>query len=279
MHAPVGQRASHAADLAAHHRHGAQIRAVADGSGAIAHEGDFIRVRDEIVRPPEFIGDASIFPVRTPHRVPGVGAFPSEDDYDAFRDRVLRVPGLALAERLASRRRYLGNSGGRHRSAVPDLTVVIASPTWDRNGINAHSERLARGLSQLGIRATLLLTEEETDLIQVDVARLPVPTDLPFERLPVDRTAGWGRHWGAMVRFLESKRHCIYLPTYDYRHAAIVPLLSNEVGVVNIPTTGDAISMEQMKRLLDYWDEVVVALAGMRRSSPTRCRSSVVGSR
>lgn len=143
---------------------------------------------------------------------------------------------------------------------LPDaITVVIGSPNWSRNGVNLHSERMLRGLARRGIKGLLLLTEEDTDLVSVDTPRLPLPTDLHIEYLPVARTGSWGAHWGATVNFLEAHAPCIYLPTFDWRHACVLPQLSSQVHVVGSLYDDNGLSAEQAKRLHGCWSGLVAS--------------------
>ena len=142
-------------------------------------------------------------------------------------------------------------------SVLRDASVIVGSPNWARNGVNLHSLQLVRGLTKRGINARLLLSEEETDLVTVDEPRLEDPSDVPMDRLPVGRTEGWGAHWGATVRYLEEHAPCVYLPTYDWRHACIVPRLSSRVQVVGDLIREDSVSDEQIRRLGAHMSAIV----------------------
>ena len=106
------------------------------------------------------------------------------------------------------------------------LPVVIAATTWTVNGVNVFSANLARGLVGAGVHAQVLLTEEGSDLIEHAEQPLPRPEGVPFVHLPVASTASWGRHWGAMLRWLGQAQPCVYLPNSDWRHSCICPIKS-----------------------------------------------------
>jgi hypothetical protein len=126
-----------------------------------------------------------------------------------------------------------------------------------RNGLTLRAERLVRGLREAGVDARLLLTEENTDLISIAEPRMLRPDDLPVDELPVGREEGWGARWGALIRYLEERAPCIYLPTFDWRHAAVVPRLSAAVRVVAWAWEDDPLCLEQLRRLADRWSGVV----------------------
>lgn len=138
------------------------------------------------------------------------------------------------------------------------VRIIVASPAWTSNGVNAWSAALVRALRSRGMRAHILVTEEETDLVQISEERIERPLDVPFEILPVERGASWGAHWGAMIRYLEERSPCIYIPNYDWRHSCVVPLLSDQVAVVGTVYEDDPLYMDHLRRLGVYWDAIVV---------------------
>ncbi len=222
-----------------------------------AANGDFIRPRGELSHPPASVAGVSLFPVALNFAVPGIGRFPGEDDYNAFRYRVRRVARMASIDWLP--RVVPGKPTERLNATMPkDVGVVVASPIWGRNGVNVHSQKLVRGLVQRGIDARLLLTEEHTDLVTVPDPRLTIPIDVPVDVLPVGRSDGWGAHWGAMIRYLEQHAPCVYLPTYDWRHACVAPLLSRRVYVIGSAFKDDPCTLEQVRRLARHLSAVVV---------------------
>jgi glycosyltransferase involved in cell wall biosynthesis len=215
--------------------------------------GRYRRERKELSHPPAQVAGVSLFPEPLPYHVPGVGRFPREQDYRAFRHRVRMAPAEAEVTWLPELRGAPSPAG-----ALPEeLTVIIGSPIWARNGVNLHSLKLVRGLTKRGIAARLLLTEEATDLVTVEEPRLDEPGDVAVDRLPVSRDQGWGAHWGATIRYLEEHAPCIYLPTYDWRHACVVPRLSPAIQVVGNLSSADPLSEEQAHRLGAYMSAIV----------------------
>jgi hypothetical protein len=137
------------------------------------------------------------------------------------------------------------------------IKVIVASPSWTSNGVNEFSVTLVRALIAQGLAAEILLTEENTDLVTTTAPRLPRPTDVPFHHLPVDRTASWGAHWGAMIRYLEERAPCIYIPNYDWRHSCVSPLLSQQVAIIGIVHGDEALHYDHVARLGQYWNAII----------------------
>src|SRR5215470_2264439 len=127
----------------------------------------------------------------------------------------------------------------RPQVTLDKLTVVVGAPQWVLNGVNVFSVNLVRGLLSRGISAHILLTEENTDLVNVREARMKQAEDVPYCRLPVEKWHSWGAHWGAMIRYLEDCAPSIYIPNYDWRHSCVSPLLSENVGIIGIVHSDD----------------------------------------
>jgi hypothetical protein len=60
-----------------------------------------------------------------------------------------------------------------------------------------------------------------------------------------------------VIRYLEDRAPCVYMPTFDWRHACVLPRLSSRVYAVGWSWEGDALCREQIHRLADYWSAVV----------------------
>jgi len=136
----------------------------------------------------------------------------------------------------------------------PRYRVIIGATSWTVNGVNVFSANLARGLVAAGVPAEVLLTEEDTDLVQATERPMPRPAGVPFTRLPVERSAGWGAHWGAMVRYLEEAAPCIYVPNSDWRHSCVCPRLSRDVVTIGVIHSDDPLHYDHIRRLGDYWN-------------------------
>ncbi len=135
--------------------------------------------------------------------------------------------------------------------------VVVAASYWTLNGVNIFSANLVRGLRSIGFDAELLLTEERTHLVSVEDPRLPLPDDLPVSYLPVSPQASWGAHWGAMIRYLEERSPCVYVPNADWRHSCISPLLSGSVAVAGVVHSDDPLHYDHVARLGRSWNAIV----------------------
>jgi len=143
-----------------------------------------------------------------------------------------------------------------NRSPV-DYRVIVGRPRWWLSGESVLSETLVRGLRQRGVDARVLLTEEDTDRASGDGPLLPLPAGLPFDLLPAARDASWGSRWGTLVRYLEERAPCIYVPAADWRNSNVTPHLSSQVGIVGIVQNGDPFHYDQVERLGRYWNAIV----------------------
>jgi hypothetical protein len=85
----------------------------------------------------------------------------------------------------------------------------------------------------------------------------PGTSPAPVVELPAERDASWGTRWGTMVRYLEDRAPCIYVPLDDLTHSNISPHLSNRVAVVGVVPDNDPRYLDQVERLGRYWNAIV----------------------
>lgn len=213
-------------------------------------EKPFRRPAGELVPPPAEVSGVEIFPLEITHVVDGVGRFPYRSDYEAFRRRISGEPRVEPDE-----------------VAIADLEVIVGVPNWEHHWSNVLLQGLLRGLAERGATARLLLTHEHPLEVPRDAlrrlarqrsgrARLAYPPGAEVDRLPVAWRERWGGRWAAMIRYLEERAPCIYLPTYDWKHSCVAPLLSDEVMIVGL-VTEVGVQLEQALHQGAYWDAVV----------------------
>ena len=138
-----------------------------------------------------------------------------------------------------------------------EYRVIVGRPRWSLSGESVLAETLVRGLQKRGVDARVLLTEEDTDRASGTDAILPRPAGVAFDLLPAPPEASWGERWGALVRYLEERAPCVYLPAADWRNSNVSPQLSGGVAVVGIVQNGDPRHYEQVERLGRYWNAIV----------------------
>ncbi|MGH9173968.1 MAG: glycosyltransferase, partial [Vicinamibacterales bacterium] len=171
-----------------------------------------------------------------------------------------------IRKRLAdARRALLPGSAAFH--------VVIGATTWTVNGVNVFSANLARGLVETGVSAHVLLTEENTNLIQTSEMSMPRPAGVPFRSFPVSRTESWGAHWGGLVRYLEEAAPCVYIPNSDWRHSSVCPRLSDDVVVVGVVHSDDPLHYDHVRRLGRYWNAIVAVSSAVAQRTAELCPS------
>ena len=235
-----------------------------------AKRGIYKRPKGVLQPPPAEVDGVSIFPVELTHEERRVGHFPTRSrDYKEFKEQIQQMEdpkGSSLAYLAKQKTQRYGEDIER----LKDVEVIFGSPIWTETGINDFSADLVRELRAKGISAHILLTEEETDLVDITEERMELPSDVPIEHLPVDRTESWGGHWGAMIRYLEERAPCIYIPNHDWRHSCVSPLLSNDVAIVGIAHGDEPLHLDHVQRLGRYWnaiiavnDEVVQKIEGL----------------
>jgi hypothetical protein len=216
--------------------------------------GRWRRPRGRLCHAPASVAGVDLFPVPLPFDQPGVGDFASQDDAEDYLAQL--APPAETAGR--SPPRDLALVQAMARQSLQGLPVFVAAAVWTDNGVNAWSAALVRALRGAGLDARLLLTEESTELVQVDAPRLPLPTDLPVQTLALRGTDSWGARWGAMRRTLDEAGPCVYIPNDDWRHACVLPALSDRVIVLGLLHDRGPLYREQALRLADCWNAVVV---------------------
>ena len=133
------------------------------------------------------------------------------------------------------------------------MRVIVTSPTWSLNGVNAFIATLVRRLRADGNDVTILLTGS----MWRDVKPLPVPEDLRIEQLALPILATWPARWEALRQYLERARPCLYLPNHDIWHSGIAPVLSSRVGIIGIAHSDDLQHYAQARRLAPWWNATV----------------------
>jgi glycosyltransferase involved in cell wall biosynthesis len=138
-----------------------------------------------------------------------------------------------------------------------DFQVIVGTPSWAMNGVNVFSANLVRGLIEIGIAARILMTEQHSSMVTNHEPMMPLPTDIPIDELQLTGAESWGAHWGAMIRYLEERAPCVYIPNDDWRHSNICSQLSGEVRIVGVVHSDDPLHYGHVASLGRYWDAVV----------------------
>jgi hypothetical protein len=183
-----------------------------------------------------------------PREVNGIEVFPIEMPDDLSR-------AVSVYRDFSA---HLGRNSDIDEARLRTLQVIVASPAWIANGVNDFSATLVRELSAAGLHAHILLTEENTALIARPDHLQAYPPDVRFERLPVEPDAGWSEHWAAMIRYLEERTPCVYIPNHDWRHSCVCPVLSDQVLVVGVMHGDDPLHDDHARRLGRYWNAAVL---------------------
>jgi glycosyltransferase involved in cell wall biosynthesis len=138
-----------------------------------------------------------------------------------------------------------------------NFQVIVGVPCWAMNGVNVFAANLVRGLIDIGIAARILMTEQHSAMVTSHEPMMPLPTDIPVDELPLTGAESWGAHWGAMIRYLEERAPCVYIPNDDWRHSNVCSQLSGGVRVVGVVHSDDPLHYNHVASLGRYWDAVV----------------------
>lgn len=147
-----------------------------------------------------------------------------------------------------------------------NFNVIVASPVWSLNGVNIFSANLVRGLQERGISAQILLTNQK----RFNSKPMEVPTDIPVYELPVGEQDRYPVRWRAMIRYLEERSPCIYIPNYDFIHSCVSPKLSNQIAIVGIVHSDDPEHYEHVCRLGRYWNSIVAVSKVIAEATASR---------
>jgi glycosyltransferase involved in cell wall biosynthesis len=144
------------------------------------------------------------------------------------------------------------------RAVSPDaIRVIVGRPDWSLSSGTIFSETLVRSLRKAGADPHVLLTESTTDAHAPGDPLWPLPADLRIESLPVAADASWGTRWGTLVRYLEDRAPCIYLPVGDWRNSNVSVHLSSRVAVIGVVRGDDPRHYDEVQRLGRYWNAIV----------------------
>src|SRR5262249_21375740 len=135
------------------------------------------------------------------------------------------------------------------------FNVIVATPAWYLSGVNVFAANLVRGLQEKGVPARVLITQPEL----AEANPLPLPTDIPVDVFPANRYANLRARWAGMIRYLEEKRPCVYLPNHDYVYSCLCPKLPDEIVVIGHIHSPGNYQYEQFQALGGYWNATVTA--------------------
>lgn len=152
-----------------------------------------------------------------------------------------------------------------------EFKVILSTPNWDLSGVNTFSANLIKELRNYGISASLLITDLP---FQENLSyTMPLPSDIPIEKLPVRKQDNLKIHWQKMIDYLEKQAPCIYIPNYDVYHSCVSPKLSDRVAIIGIVHSDDPFHYEHVSRLGQYWNAIVSVSEAINKKSVELCPS------
>jgi len=135
--------------------------------------------------------------------------------------------------------------------------VIIALTSGRVSGVDVFSVTLLRGLLKSGIPAKIVLTNDGA----TEVDAMPLPDDIPIERLALPQTRNGKPCLRPMLEYLHDQGPCVYLPNYDYRHSTVCAKLRNRVAAIGIVHSDDPMHYTHTVRLGRYWNAIVAVSA------------------
>ena len=133
------------------------------------------------------------------------------------------------------------------------IQVIVGTPVWSLNGVNAFSANLVAGLTELGVEAQILVTRPD----RADDKPLDPPTGLELEYFPVDPDAPRDSRLEALAQYLTARAPCAYIPNHDYEHTAVAARLPDDVVVIGVVHSDDPEHYEHARAMGPYWHAVV----------------------
>lgn len=136
--------------------------------------------------------------------------------------------------------------------------VIFSTPAWHLNGINVFTSNLAKQLIKEGYEVEILLTQKDIQGVYRE-KNMVIDKSLPIKEFKVEtqKKHYWKTRWKVIRQYLEDNAPCIYIPNYDFYHAAICPILSDDILVIGIVHSDDELHYEQTKRLGRFWNAIV----------------------
>jgi len=142
--------------------------------------------------------------------------------------------------------------------------VIIGLPEAGLNGVSVFAAHLSQGLNAHSWPASLLITHSTLTPDSPAGPKFELPTDTPWEGLPVHPDDDWATRWEALIRYLEERAPCIYLPNHDWRMSVVSKRLSDRVRIVGVLHTDLAVDYDHIKRLGRYWNAIVGVTEAIR---------------
>jgi len=131
--------------------------------------------------------------------------------------------------------------------------VIIALTSGRVSGVDVFSVTLLRGLLKSGIPAKIVLTNHGA----TEVDAMPLPDDIPIERLALPQTRNGKSCLRPMLEYLHDQGPCVYIPNYDYRHSTVCAKLRARVAAIGIVHSDDPMHYTHTLRLGRYWNAIV----------------------
>ena len=158
-----------------------------------------------------------------------------------------------------------GRPEKRAAPGTPDQAlpkVMILSSDWTVSGVNAALEAVGKQLLKEGWDVEILFTREEEFVRETapDVQHFP---ELPHRILDRPRSGVDGL-WEALIADLERNAPCIVFLTYDQVANAVIPALTDRVGVISWVQADDGDYYEQAYRLGRYCNGIVCVSSHIR---------------
>ena len=149
------------------------------------------------------------------------------------------------------------------RAAHPAPTkLIMACSDWGVSGVNAALEVVGTQLVERGWDAEILFTREEAFVQETAARGVHMPT-LPYRFLERGRPGVDGL-WESLIAEVQRHAPCVLFLAYDQVGNAVVPALTDDIGVVSWVQADDDDYYEQTYRLGRYCNAVICVSSHIR---------------
>ena len=144
----------------------------------------------------------------------------------------------------------------RSRSSTPHRKrIYVPCTDWSISGVHTVAEALGRVLIARGWDFRLLFTRGTIGVLDRTTEGHGLPV-VPYEFIDSSACHSEREHWAAIIRHLEWQAPCVVLATFDDFANAVVPALSDQVGVVGWLQSDEDHYYESAYRLGRYWNAI-----------------------
>jgi len=206
-------------------------------------QGGFHRPEGLLLKPPYQVAGMEVFPVHYFRGIKKVGVFPSyREDYEDYRNAV----GEPRTGQLPAWRQDLVNP----------YPAIIAAPATASATSTRFVAMLVGELQRNGQPVQLLVTPGASP------DSLPCGEGVQVLPTPIGKVPRRPRY-RALADYLENQSPCLYLPSDEWLHRSVCPLLSDRIGVIGRVDDSDPQNLRRAAEMGVHWNAIVAGSLGI----------------